>query len=203
MFLAKSLSAVIADQPTRLVIRHLKRAGLRPTATRGSRTKWQKGATNLAREVQEDSQGHRGDTMTDQIQAEVHRQGACRVAGIPSLDRATQARTISSVEEAVREVASLVTGKPIDTFHVAMDIREEGVPSSRSVPQRSSAPENGRRNSTGRHRTPPVSSPSSSRPPASRCGTQPSFSGCRINPSTNSPNDNTAASPETGRRRRR
>ena len=47
---------------------------------------------------------------------------------IPSLDQTTQARTISSVEEAVREVASLVTGKPIDTFHVAMDIHVEGVP---------------------------------------------------------------------------
>lgn len=47
---------------------------------------------------------------------------------IPSLNQTTQARTISSVEEAVREVASLVTGKPIDTFHVAMDIHVEGVP---------------------------------------------------------------------------
>ena len=47
---------------------------------------------------------------------------------IPSLDQTTQARTISSVEAAVREVASLVTGKPIDTFHVAMDIHVEGVP---------------------------------------------------------------------------
>ena len=48
------------------------------------------------------------------------------VVGIPSPDQATQARSISSVEEAVREVGSLVTGNPIDTFHVAIDIHEGG-----------------------------------------------------------------------------
>lgn len=67
--------------------------------------------------------------MNDQIQAKVHREGAWWVVDIPSLNQVTQARTISSVEEAVREVASLVTGKPTDTFHVAMDIHVEGVPS--------------------------------------------------------------------------
>ena len=54
--------------------------------------------------------------------------GAWWVVDIPSLDQTTQARTISSVEAAVCEVASLVTRKPIDTFHVAMDIHVEEVP---------------------------------------------------------------------------
>ena len=47
MCLANRLSAVIAEQSTRLVIRQLKRAGFRPTGTRGSHTKWQKGANSI------------------------------------------------------------------------------------------------------------------------------------------------------------
>lgn len=66
--------------------------------------------------------------MTERIEAKVHREGSWWVAEIPSLDHVTQARTISSVEEAVREVASLVTGGPMDGFHVDMDIQVEGVP---------------------------------------------------------------------------
>ncbi len=66
--------------------------------------------------------------MTDRIQAKVHREGSWWVAEIPSLNQVTQARTISSVEEAVREVASLVSGNPIDTYHVEMDILVDGVP---------------------------------------------------------------------------
>ncbi len=66
--------------------------------------------------------------MTDRIEAKVHREGDWWVADMPTLNQVTQARTISSVEEAVREVASLVTGNPVDTFHVDMEIRVEGVP---------------------------------------------------------------------------
>lgn len=66
--------------------------------------------------------------MNERIEANVHREGSWWVAEIPSLGQVTQARTISSVEEAVREVASLVKGGPAELFQVDMDIQVKDVP---------------------------------------------------------------------------
>ena len=55
---------------------------------------------------------------TQTLDVEVQQEGNWWVANIPSLDQVTQARTLPELDEAVCEVASLVTGQPPHTFTV-------------------------------------------------------------------------------------